>query len=110
MSDDALSKLKQLCKRVEDMAQEHHLTAAQISLIPTTGDRVGPDQLVVTFLISEEAVEDEAQAEKRRLDAEFDALVGGAFKKSTVANPVDGKLADKVDDMEETLRKWQNGE
>lgn len=107
---EPLSDLKKLCKRIEEMAEEHHLTAAQISLIPTTGDRVGPDQIVVTFLISEEAVEDEAQAEKRKLDAEFDALVGGAFKKSTVANPIDGKLAEKVDDMEETLRKWQNGE
>ncbi len=96
---DALKKVHKLVKVVEDEAKKLKLEAGQVVLIP--GE---PDQLVVTFIISEEAVEDEATTEKRKLDDDFNSIVGGLN-----LDEIDSKTKDKLDDMDDTLKKWMDG-
>lgn len=97
---DAMKKVHKLVKVVETEAQKLKLEAGQVVVIP--GE---PDQLVVTFIISEEAVEDEATAAKRKLDNDFNSIVGGLGLEE-----IDSKTKGKLDDMDETLKKWMEGD
>ncbi len=97
---DAMKKVHKLVKVVEDEAKKVKLEVGQVAVLPGS-----PDQLVVTFIISEEAVEDEDTAAKRKLDNDFNSIVGGLGLEE-----IDSKTKGKLDDMDETLRKWQAGE
>lgn len=102
---DALNDIAKLRKVVENAAGEIDLILNGFSVQPAIPNTPVPDLVIATFMITPEAVESAEQTEQRKVDAEFEAMMNGSLG-DTELNPLDDKMKDKVEGLDEDLKKW----
>lgn len=78
MSDD-LEQLRNIRRRVQEIANDLNLTVEQFNVIP--GETKESSNLVhIAFVLSPEAVQSGEQIEQNRINREFELMLSGGFE------------------------------
>jgi hypothetical protein len=104
MTDNPMDAIRILCDRLQEQAKSIGLQLYQVAAIPHSSEADGPDMLQAVFIVTPEAVLDDADKQQLEVDKEFEALTKG-FEQDVAKE----KFQEKKEAAADDLKKWLEG-